>query len=153
MIIRVILFVFLNFFALGIGGFFTGMGVSSSWYMELAKAPWTPPGWVFGFAWTSIMFCFSFYMAFLWKEVEEKFRLILLYSIQWILNVSWNPAFFYYHHTSFSMLIITLLTILIAFIILSYRRPLGWKSVLLLPYLVWLLIASSLNGYIVVWNR
>jgi len=98
------------------------------------------------------MFCFSFYMAFLWKEVEEKFRLILLYSIQWILNVSWNPAFFYYHQTGFSMLIITLLTILIAFIILSYRRPLGWKSVLLLPYLVWLLIASSLNGYIVVWN-
>ncbi|QLH45180.1 MAG: tryptophan-rich sensory protein [Bacteroidota bacterium] len=27
----------------------------------LATSPWTPPGWVFGFAWTLIMVCYSFF--------------------------------------------------------------------------------------------
>jgi len=55
MIYRLITFLLLNFGALAVGGFFTGKGVPSYWYSDLIKAPWTPPGWVFGFAWTTIM--------------------------------------------------------------------------------------------------
>ena len=50
MVYRIIIFLVLNFGALGIGGLFTGKGVPSEWYNELNKAPWSPPGWVFGFA-------------------------------------------------------------------------------------------------------
>ncbi|MEM6378823.1 MAG: TspO/MBR family protein, partial [Bacteroidota bacterium] len=57
MLARVIIFLILNFVALGIGGFFTGPGTSSEWYNNLNQAPWTPPGWVFGAAWTTIMIC------------------------------------------------------------------------------------------------
>ena len=46
MIYRLIAFLLLNFGALAIGGFFTGKGVTSDWYADLLKAPWTPPGWV-----------------------------------------------------------------------------------------------------------
>ncbi|MDG2281196.1 MAG: tryptophan-rich sensory protein, partial [Flavicella sp.] len=52
MIKRILLFLVLNFTALAVGGLFTGTGVSSDWYQNLNQAPWTPPGWVFGFMWT-----------------------------------------------------------------------------------------------------
>lgn len=87
MILRTILFLVINFGALGIGSYFTGSGVSSEWYQTLNKAPWTPPGWFFGFAWTTIMICFSIYLAFLWPLVDNTQKLILLFSIQWVLNV------------------------------------------------------------------
>jgi tryptophan-rich sensory protein len=48
---RIILFIVINFSALAIGSYFTENGVSSDWYMSLEKAPWNPPGWVFGVAW------------------------------------------------------------------------------------------------------
>lgn len=44
MLLKVVVFLALNFGALAIGGFFTGIGVSSEWYTQLNKAPWTPPG-------------------------------------------------------------------------------------------------------------
>ncbi len=152
MIIRLIVFILLNFGALGIGGFFTGKGVPSNWYSDLIKAPWTPPGWVFGFAWTTIMICFSIYMAFLWPTVKNKNFLIILFIIQWILNVSWNPTFFYYHNVTAGLIIITGLTILIGYFLFLYWSELKLKSVLILPYLIWLIIATSLNGYILIKN-
>lgn len=96
MVIRFIVFLVINFAALGIGGFFTGSGVTSEWYLNLNKAPWTPPGWVFGAAWTTIMILFSIYLAILWPEIEEKRPLILLFGASWLLNVGWNPLFFHF---------------------------------------------------------
>ena len=148
MIGRIVLFLILNFAALGIGGMFTGDGVPSDWYTELNKAPWTPPGWVFGAAWTTIMICFSFYMSYAMKAAKKIRLLIGLYSIQWVLNVFWNPAFFYFHNVFGGLIIITALTLLIGFILIKYWNALRAKSILLLPYLIWLCIATSLNAYI-----
>jgi len=59
---HVILFLVLNFGALAVASLFTGNGVASNWYQHLNKAPWTPPGWMFGLAWTTIMICFALYI-------------------------------------------------------------------------------------------
>lgn len=152
MVYRLIIFWVLNFAALAIGGIFTGKGVPSDWYIGLAKAPWTPPGWVFGSAWTTIMICFGIYMAYVWPTAENKQLLIALFALQWILNVSWNPVFFYYHRVLAGMLIISALTILVGFFLFYYWPALKLKSALILPYFIWLLIATSLNGYILVKN-
>lgn len=152
MIYRLILFLLINFAALAIGGFFTGSGVPSDWYTNLAKAPWTPPGWVFGAAWTTIMICFSVYMAYLWPLAENKALLIGLYSLQWVLNVSWNPTFFYLHQVLAGLIVISLLTALVGHFLFGYWSDLKAKSLLILPYFVWLLIATSLNGYIFLKN-
>ncbi len=152
MIYRLIIFLALNFAALAIGGIFTSKGVSSDWYDNLAKAPWTPPGWVFGAAWTTIMICFSIYMANAWLKIEHKKLLIILFAFQWILNVSWNPFFFYYHNILLAFFVISLLTILIGYILFFYWPALKLVSILILPYFIWLLIATSLNGYILFKN-
>jgi len=72
MILRLIIFLVLNLGALALGGLFTNKGVPSDWYIGLIKAPWTPPGWVFGVAWTTIMICFAVYMAYLWPSSTDK---------------------------------------------------------------------------------
>jgi tryptophan-rich sensory protein len=148
MIVRVIIFLLLNFGALAIGGLFTGKGVPSDWYATLNKAPWTPPGWAFGFAWTTIMICFSLYMAYLWPAIENKTMVIGLYAVQWILNVSWNPVFFYLHKTNAALIVIVLLTAVVGYFLFYYWPVLKVKSALILPYFIWLLIATSLNGYV-----
>ena len=152
MIYRLIIFLLINFGALAIGGFFTGKGVPSDWYAGLDKAPWTPPGWVFGFAWTTIMICFSFYLAYLWPDVKNRNLLVLLFGLQWVLNVGWNPAFFYFHQVGLGLVIITGLTVVVGALLFWYWPELKIKSVLILPYFVWLLIATSLNAYVLVNN-
>lgn len=152
MIYRLIIFLVINFAGLAIGGSFTGKGVPSEWYMGLAKAPWTPPGWVFGSAWTIIMICFTVFMAYVWPEVKYRNLLIALFVLQWLLNVGWNPVFFYYHQVLAGLLIITSLTALVGFFLIYFWPELKLKSLLVLPYFLWLIIATSLNAYILIKN-
>ena len=147
MIKRIVLFLIVNFLGLAIGSFFTSDAVFSDWYLGLHKAPWTPPGWVFGAAWTTIMICFSVYLGFFFNSIPKK-RKRLLFGLQWMLNVGWSPLFFYFHSIGTALLCITLLTILIAYLIFDYWKEMEMKSLLLMPYLAWLIIATSLNSYI-----
>ncbi len=148
MILRLIVFLAINFGALAIGGIFTGSGVPSDWYQNLNKAPWTPPGWMFGFAWTTIMICFSVYMAYLWQYQEKRNLVIMLFVIQWILNIAWSMVFFKFQLVLLGLIVILALTFLVALFFFRYLDILKYWSVLILPYLIWLLIASSLNMFI-----
>lgn len=147
-----IIFFILNFGALGLGGFFTGDGVPSEWYQELNKAPWTPPGWVFGAAWTSIMICFSIFLGLVWNKTENRNRLIFIYGLQWMLNVIWNPIFFKFHMVLLGLVVITCLMGLMLYFIVLYRKKHFFKSLLVVPYFIWLVIATSLNAYIYLFN-
>ena len=149
---KIILFLILNFGALAIGIFFSDNGPSSYWYQNLKKAPWDPADWVFGAAWATVMICFSVYMAYLIKINRNIKKIILLYSIQWILNVAWNPIFFKLQLIILGLIEICLLTTLITYLFIYFWKDLKTKTLLLFPYLIWLLIASSLNAYIAFYN-
>lgn len=147
----ILLFLTINFGALAVGSWLMDNGPTTSWYLDLNQAPWTPPGWVFGVAWTTIMICFSIYMAFLYEKQKSK-ELIGLFALQFILNVSWNFVFFNQHMTALGLINILLLTALTFYFLLRYRATLKLKSILIIPYCIWLGIASSLNLYIVLFN-
>jgi tryptophan-rich sensory protein len=144
-------FIIINFGGLALGSWLMDNGPSTNWYMDLNQAPWTPPGWVFGVAWTAIMVCFSIYMAFLYEKQKGK-EVIGLFGLQFILNVSWNYIFFNQHLVTLGLLSIFLLTLLTFYFLLKYRSVLTLKSILILPYCLWLCIASSLNLYILLYN-
>lgn len=122
-----------------------GDGPSSDWYQNANQAPWTPPGWVFGAAWFTIMICFSIYMVFITEKPDK--RSINLYILLTLLNISWNPLFFWLHEITIALIVIVLLTIMVGAYMLMNWKPLGWRSILILPYFIWLCIASSLNGF------
>ena len=143
-----IIFLVINFAALGIGGYLMGEGPSSNWYNNLNQAPWTPPGWVFGFAWTTIMICFSLFMSYWYQATPQKNILLSLFVVQLILNISWNPIFFHLHQTLFGLIVISALTVVIGLMLQNSCSTIKMKALLILPYFLWLLVATSLNGYI-----
>ena len=122
-------------------------GPQTVWYENLNKAPWTPPGWVFGVAWTTIMTCFSIYMAYLYN-LANRTNLMLLFTVQLILNIIWNYIFFNQHLIGLGLTVIFLLTIVVATFLFRFLSVLKTKSILILPYFIWLCIATSLNAYI-----
>ncbi len=149
-----LLFFVLNFAALAIGGFITKDAVFSNWYLSANKAPWTPPGWFFGFAWTSIMICFSFFMTnkYNMPNVNKKW-LWTLFIIQWLLNVLWNPIFFHYHYILLALFeIMLLLACLLIFFVKEIKLKYTTNILLLIPYVIWLSIATSLNVYFLLYN-
>ena len=148
MLYRIIIFLLLNFGGLAIGGLFTGPGVASDWYQNLYKAPWTPPGWVFGAAWTTIMVCFAFYMASAWTLIKNRNRLLGLYIAEWLLNMSWNPIFFKFHQVLLALIVIVALTVVVGYFLFGFVSQMKLRSLWVLPYLLWMLIATSLNFYI-----
>ncbi|CAM1370183.1 TspO/MBR family protein [Tenacibaculum xiamenense] len=152
-ITRYFVFLTANLLALYIGVQLMNDGPRTEWYLSLEKAPWTPPNWMFGTAWTTIMFLYAGYMTKL--SFQRSFlnkKLLLLYSTQWMLNVGWNYAFFNQHKTGFGLVVILLLLLLIVYFTFSFKNELKQYSWLIAPYLIWMIIATSLNTYIVLNN-
>lgn len=147
-----ILFLVINFGSLAIGSWLMGDGATSSWYTNLNKAPWTPPGWVFGAAWTFIMICFSVYLSYLFKDYKSPI-LIGVFTSQVILNIAWNFLFFNQHLVFMALIAIVLLTLIVFYFFFTYRMDAmnSWRY-LLLPYMIWLCIATSLNLYVLLYN-
>lgn len=149
--ITFLIFSVLNFGGLGIGQIWTGGGVTSEWYTTLNQAPWTPPGLVFGLAWTTIALTFSAFMS--WSYVQRDIEVLVMYPFALILNILWNPIFFGLHWTWMGVVILLLLSFVIYHMTDFARCIHGWKVAwLLLPYFTWLMIATSLNLYISIMN-
>lgn len=146
-----VLFLLINFVGLAFGSWLMNNGPMTDWYADLNKAPWSPPGWVFGFAWTTIMVCFSFYLGILFTK-NYNFKLTFIYFIQFVLNVSWNYIFFNQHLILLGLLAILLLTALLFFYFFKLSNKRENYKYLLLPYMIWLCIATSLNLYILIHN-
>lgn len=142
-----IVFFVINFSALGIGSWLMNNGPLTTWYTSLNQAPWTPPGWVFGVAWTFIMICFSFYMAYLYSKLPIT-KVKILFLIQFVLNVIWNFIFFNQYLVTLGLITIIGLTIVVGTFLFNFKNELKLKTLLIVPYFAWLLVATSLNAYI-----
>ena len=142
---------FINFGLLSFGSLWTDPGTLSEWYESINKAPWTPSGWVFGVSWSTITICLSVLVAILYKIKENKYTSLI--GLSWLLNIMWNPLFFYLHLTSAAAVVIASLIGVIFVLTDRIRIDYGWKYAwLLLPYFVWLNIALSLNLYVTIMN-
>ncbi|MCX7546940.1 tryptophan-rich sensory protein [Xanthomarina sp. F1114] len=150
-LVTITIFLIINFGALGIGSYLMGNGPQTEWYLGLNKAPWTPPGWVFGAAWTAIMICFSVYMAELYT-VDKSTQVIVLFLVQVLLNIGWNFMFFNQHQVGIGLIIITLLSLLMLYFLVAFHSQLNLMSLLVAPYILWLFIATSLNFYVYAYN-
>lgn len=141
-----IVFLIINFGALGIARWMMGNGSETQWHLALNRAPWTPEAWTIPLAWFSVMICFSVYMAFLINKRTTK-KVIVLFILQFLLVISYSSLFFNLHMISLSLGSIIILTLIITAFFITYLKDLKWKSLFILPYIIWLVIATSLNLY------
>ena len=145
--IRLLVFGVINFGALGIGAYLMGEGPMSDWYQNGNKAPWTPPGWVFGASWTLIMICLSIFMNKAVQIEALRTSILWIYGVQLVLNILWNPLFFNFHWTGLALVEIILLVFVVGFMAIKAKPYLPQLTWLLTPYVIWLTIAITLNAY------
>lgn len=141
-----LLFLAFNFGCLWLSSYLMGEGPRSDWYLGLPRAPWTPPGWVFGVAWSVIMICWAIYMTLLPHKTLTDY---LYYLTTLVLCASWNGVFFSQHGLMAGLINLLLLAVIVIGITLKNRHRQGKLTLLMIPFCLWVLLASSLNAYIV----
>lgn len=132
----------------------SGMVTANSinpWYQSLEKAFWNPPSWVFGPAWTILylMMTVSVWMISCSEAPKkEKRTAYVLFFSQLFINGLWSFLFFGLHMPGLALIDLGLLIILVSTTILYffYIRPSA--AFLMIPYLLWILYAFSLNAAI-----
>ena len=137
---------------IGIGGVIGSLTKPeiSTWYSTLNRSTLTPPNYIFPIAWTILYGMIGACSWLIWHSPSfSRLRVIKrLYVIQLFLNWSWTPLFFTYHLTGLSLLVLNCMDILVGTLIfLAYPKIRG-VLLLMFPYLVWILFASTLNFYI-----
>ncbi len=141
------------FFVLVVGGSFA-IGYATapgSWYGDLAKPSFTPPGWIFGPVWTALYVLIAVAG---WREFERDHQdwPMWLWWVQLALNFLWSPTFFGAHQIGLALVVIlALLAVILAYIAAASRhdRVSAW---LFVPYALWVAFASALNASILAMN-
>ena len=144
-------FLILNLATLYLDTLLMNGGPTSEWYENLDRAPWEPARWIFGAAWTCVMVFFSVYLTFLYQNIKTH-KVWRLFVIHFVLHVSWNYIFMNKHMIELGLLNITLLSALMFYFLFSFKEVLSQMRLFVLPYCLWLVLASSLNIYVVIYN-
>lgn len=130
-----------------VGSYWTNQSVST-WYPTLIKPSWTPPGWVFGPVWTLLYIMIGTAGWLIYSADYSRPRTIALifFGGQLVMNFLWSFLFFSLKSPFLGLIDILLLAFLIILTILKAWpvRPLA--SILLIPYLIWVTYATTLNA-------
>ena len=123
---------------------------NSAWYYSLNRPSWQPPEWVFGVIWP-----YNFIMLGIASFVVSRnlsralvFSWLAFLALSVVAALLWSYLFYVPHHlngATAALIIAALLTIPLT--IMTFRVSIGY-GLALLPYQIWILVASSLSiGY------
>lgn len=125
----------------------------ADWYPTLNISPLSPPNWMFPVVWTILYILMGISVGLL-CDIKNIFRVVLMaiFVVQLLMNIAWSSMFFYHHSPTIAFICIIFLDILAAiYIALCYVfKP--WAAWLQVPYMLWLLFATYLNGYVAMYN-
>lgn len=135
-------------YAIGSGRY---VASGSSWYLSLEQPAWQPPGAVFGLAWTYNFIVLAVVgVAMSIAAPAGRVALFLgCLGITIALAITWAYLFYVPHSLVGAAAALTacaLLTVVPVVLAFAERPWLGW---VLVPYLAWLAVATSLSwGYV-----
>lgn len=121
-----------------------------SWYSTLDKPPWTPPGWVFGVAWSILYTVMAVAAWLVWRRGGLGANRLPLgaYGIQMLFNALWSWLFFGLHQPGWALLDLVLLLLALTATVVFFWWRSTTAAILLSPYYLWILLAVSLNAWI-----
>lgn len=131
------------------GGLLTTIG---PWYHALRRPSWKPPDWAFGPVWTTIFTLAAISGAMAWSadtRPEPRRALLIAYGVNVVFNIAWSAIFFRMRRPDWAFVeVIFLWSSVLALVIVT--APISTTAaLLLLPYLIWVSVASYLNLTIV----
>ena len=130
-------------------GFLTKNSVGG-WYKTLNISPLSPPNYVFSIVWTILYAMIATAGWMIWEANPDQEIEVLkkLYVAQLIANWSWTPLFFTYHLTGAALVCLSTIIVLVSCLALKGYKKIPSAALMLVPYLLWLLLAAHLNFYV-----
>ncbi len=124
-----------------------------TWYPTLVKSSLTPPGFVFSIVWSLLYLLMGIAAGIIWNTRTAFSRVLtVMFIFQLLLNVLWSFSFFYMQSPVFGFaVLIVLFLFLVVYLVGCYMNS-HLSAYLNFPYLLWLLFAAYLNGYIMMCN-
>ena len=132
---------------------------AGSFYAQLDRPVWAPPGWLFGPVWTLLYTLMAVAAWLVWLQGPQRRHghnpstraALLLFLAQLLANALWSWVFFAWRNGALAMAEVLLLWCLVAATTLVFWRVRRLAGVLLLPYLAWVTLATALTFS--VWQR
>ena len=141
--IGLVISILICFTAAGLGSLATIPEIPN-WYQTIKKPAWTPPNWLFGPVWTALYLAMAVAAWLVWKRAGLEAAL-WLFVIQLALNLAWSFIFFKFHSPAWALLDIIFLWLAILATAVKFVTVSKAAALLLVPYLIWVTYAASLN--------
>ena len=120
---------------------------NSDWYNNLTKPFLAPPNEIFAPVWMVLyILIFTALVFYFLKKTENKESGYLFFGIQLFLNIIWSPIFFMAKNIAGAFFVIILLDIFVVLTLIKFYSVKKIAGILLVPYLIWILFATYLNG-------
>jgi benzodiazapine receptor len=140
--------------ALLLGGALTRPNLD--WYATLQRPAFAPPNSAFPIVWPILYAVMAISAWLMWRapgKDEDRRLAIIWFFIQLAIGVFWSVAFFTLHSPALGLVTILIFLVAIAVTIVLFDRLSRLAALLLLPLLLWVAFATSLNFAIWFLNR
>lgn len=125
----------------------------AEWYPFLIKPALTPPDAAFPIAWSIIYLCMGISAGLiLTSRAPNRRNVMVCWFVQLLFNFLWSILFFTCRSPLLGMIDIVVLDALVICYIVRSARISNAAAWLFVPYLLWILFATYLNAYILVFN-
>lgn len=122
-----------------------------NWYSMLIKPSWAPPSWVFGPVWSVLYLIIAIsFGTVLYKAFTGKLSWVV--ALPFILNLIFNFSFTYFQFglknnflASIDILLVIITLIWALYAIWHAAPDLRWVAYVNIPYLLWVLFATSVQ--------
>ena len=120
---------------------------AGSFYSQLTRPAWAPPGWVFGPVWSVLYLLMGVAAWLVWREQGARGLpvALALFLVQLGANALWSWLFFAWRYGALAFAEILVLLALIVATVAAFWPIRRLASILLVPYLAWVCFASVLT--------
>lgn len=126
---------------------------AGSFYNQLVRPAWAPPGWLFGPVWTLLYILMGIAAWLVWRAAgwSGARAALTLFVLQLAINTLWTWIFFAWRNGALALADIIVLLIFIVATMIAFSRFSRVAAALLVPYLGWVAFATALTA--AVWSR
>ena len=141
--------------AAGVAGSVFTVSSIPTWYQTLEKPFFTPPNWLFAPVWL-VLYTLMGIAAFLVLKKgfsQKRVKVALwIFTAQLILNALWSVIFFGLRNPLWGFVEIVILWFAILLTIVYFYRVSKPAGLILIPYILWVTVASALNFFVLILN-
>lgn len=125
-----------------------------TWYLTLEKPFFNPPNWLFAPVWTLLYILMGVSAYLIHTQPPSAMRTLAMdvFYFQLFLNFLWSWLFFWFQSPLLGLICILFLLVVLNVMFRRFYALNKLAGLLQIPYLIWILFATSLNTAILYLN-